>query len=370
MLKPLYLLILLSLHVALGGLATTPYGEGGAFIQYTLNSYIVILRIQSSVVNVGDKAVPLPTSDLLYFDYPLNTSDQTVYGAQAWINNARHSYRIERDDHSPLLVIEDQKLPDTLKPNETIITGVEYIVGVNISKRLSSIIDFQVAEDPYELLDKAGGWRDLEGYANETITGATKIWNYTHPLVMLLVKYLTRSLASDKPLGYLLSILEWIQDNVDYSIRVPPRYPWEVIVEGAGDCDDQSNLIIALLRSQGVPSYLEIGYVFLHPDYRYSHVEASGYYSFEFRGGGGHGWVTAYIPPWGWIRVDPVLSSLGPLPRVAIKYALYYIQATVVVSRIFKGDYILETAEAIEEAKAEKLKLHIVIEVNAYSREE
>lgn len=335
-----------------------------------LSNVTISLAIYGNITNLGDEAIPLNETDTFIFEYPLKTPDQKVRGVRVWVNGKEYNYTLHETNTSIYLVILSPYFNKTLKPRETINVGVEYRVSVNMSHRLRQIIDFLKVSNPYELLSKAGNWSDLRLYINETTTKATSLWNYTHPLIKLLDKYLSRTINSDKPLGYLLGTLNWIDESIIYSVRIPPRFPWEVIVEGAGDCDDQANLLITLLRSRKIPSYLETGMIYFSEKFRYEDKGAGGYFRFKFIGGGGHGWVVAYIPPWGWLRIDPIVRSdlltgeKAPLYKVAIKYALYYWFPTIVTGKVFVKDYVSESARSSEEIQARKIMIELVIEMH------
>ncbi|MGI9255059.1 MAG: transglutaminase-like domain-containing protein [Thermomicrobiales bacterium] len=77
----------------------------------------------------------------------------------------------------------------------------------------------------------------------------------------------------------------------------------EVISGRRGVCQDFSHLLIALGRNAGLPM-------------RY----ASGYLGQSGESEASHAWVEAYIPPWGWIGVDPAGGSVctGRHVKVAV----------------------------------------------------
>jgi len=324
----------------------------------------VSFSIYGSITNEGSSPVPVNETDLLYFDYPLETTDQRVEYVKARVNDVEYNYTIYRENDSITLLINSPIINETIKPRETISAGVVYHVTIDMRARLEPIADFYQTNDPYSLLSKAGSWSDLKPYVNETTTGLSKLWNYTHPLIKLLVKYLNNTSGASKPYGILLNVLSWFDGYVVYSTRLPPRHPWEVIVEGAGDCDDQSNLLITLLRSYGIPSYLESGMVYLNENYRLKDVAANGYLAYQFIGGGAHGWVATYIPPWGWIRVDPIVKDLGRLTNVGVKYALYYIQPTVVTGKVYAGDYVSQSVKTLENIENRRLRYNITMEIS------
>ena len=233
-------------------------------------------------------------------------------------------------------------------------------------QRINSIGDILLTNNITKLVRMSGTWVDI----NYTEIGAeyinvTSLWNYTNPLIKLLVNYLNRTNNESKPLSFILSILNWIDDNIVYSTRIPPRHPWEVIVEGLGDCDDQSNLLITLARSFKIPSYLEIGIVYIGPNFKYENIEAEGYYHYIFLGGGGHGWAAVYIPPWKWVRVDLTIGSGKGVGH--IKGAAYYIFPTVVINKVVLGDYATQSAEYTEEIISKKIKYDSVLEITNYN---
>jgi len=333
-------------------------------IQTTYNLKIILY---GNITNLGEKPIPVNETDLLAFPYPLNLSFQKVLDIRAWVDNVSYNYTIVSENNEQVLIIDYSFKDRLLNPGESISAGVEYVVAVDQSSKLTEIKDFLYAKNPVELVSKAGDWSDLEEYVNETTVGITKLWNFTHPLIKLVERYITSSVGVDKPYSYLLGVLRWIDENLVYSTRVPPRYPFEVIIEGAGDCDDQSNLLITLLRAKGIPSFLEIGFVYIGENYRPpDDTSAGGLLKITMIGGGGHGWVVAYIPPWGWIRIDPVVGSgYGvPLEQYAIILALYYTFPTVVYERRFGEDYVSESAREVDVIQRNKIQYHIVLEMH------
>lgn len=90
-------------------------------------------------------------------------------------------------------------------------------------------------------------------------------------------------------------IYGYLHDNIAYQTNSPadPKYPTQTLSDKAGDCDDQSFLLGSLLRSQGIPAWMEMGLL----------------YDQSRRAWGGHAWLRTYIPlPSGGgqeVQIDP-----------------------------------------------------------------
>ncbi len=327
---------------------------------------LIGIKYYGNITNSGDEPLMINETDIMVFDYPLNTSTQRVIDVKAWVNSQEYPYEVIKENTQYILVIQSPYINSSLKPGDSISVGVEYNVSINMFKRISSISDILLTNNVSELINISGTWNDIN-YSEIGVEyiNATSLWNYTNPLIKLLINYLNKTINESKPLSVILGILDWIDNNIVYSTRIPPRHPWEVIVEGLGDCDDQSNLLITLSRAFKIPSYLEIGIVYISPNFKYEDTEAEGYYHYEFIGGGGHGWVAVYVPPWKWIRVDLTIGSGKGIGH--IKGAAYYIFPTVVIDRVVSGDYAIQSAEYTEEIISKKIKYDLVLEVINYN---
>ena len=104
------------------------------------------------------------------------------------------------------------------------------------------------------------------------------------------------------------SLVEYIMDNTTYCNFEVPKYPSDTLANHLGDCDDQSILLITMLRSLGIPAYLQVG-IYIHPSIDDSDTSWEGHLTNEAKGVGWHGWTMVYIPPWGWVPVDLTLTS-------------------------------------------------------------
>jgi len=172
-----------------------------------------------------------------------------------------HEYNISYDtDGNPTLFIDG---PSMLEPNETysatIIWDIESfqrdipritIEGSgNLSDIPQSLMNYTKEADPWrsppDISLNTSGWDN------------TSYYNLTLREVALLLKG-----DSENVLRILLNDVEWITKYIQY-YSASPTYPVETARNQKGDCDDQSNLLIALLRTQGVPAFLMMGQVYL-----------------------------------------------------------------------------------------------------------
>lgn len=81
----------------------------------------------------------------------------------------------------------------------------------------------------------------------------------------------------------LRSTYDWVTDNIAYpGSPVPgePKTSVETLQTRVGDCDDQSNLYLGLIRAAGVPGWLQLGALY---DRSANQME-------------GHAWVQTFIP--------------------------------------------------------------------------
>ena len=144
----------------------------------------------------------------------------------------------------------------------------------------------------------------------------------------------------DSVLEQVISAVEWIMENVDYTNFDTPLYPIETIEDGKGDCDDQAILLISMLRSMGIPAYLQVGMVL---DSRITGEDTvwGGHMMAKQDGVGWHGWAMVYVPPWGWIPVDLTLVPPGDASN-AIYEAPEYYSFIITAYNVSRQAYIAE----------------------------
>ncbi len=124
------------------------------------------------------------------------------------------------------------------------------------------------------------------------------------------ISSLSHNLTFDKPDVYsqVKSVYNYMHHNFRYSTQAEmqqvqqqygglPKHSLATLRDGWGDCDEQSMLLISLLRAAGIPARLELGAL----------------YDPSTDTWGGHAWAQVYIPgdngDGGWYNIDIVNSE-------------------------------------------------------------
>ena len=84
------------------------------------------------------------------------------------------------------------------------------------------------------------------------------------------------------------------QDSTDIGVTLP-----ELLVGGAGVCQDFAHLALGMLRSVGVPARYVSGYLFAADETEFDAQEA------DLVSVQTHAWVEVAVPGWGWWALDP-----------------------------------------------------------------
>ena len=136
--------------------------------------------------------------------------------------------------------------------------------------------------------------------------------------------------------------VEWTWGNIQYPSQrhEHPQYPDETLNKREGDCDDQAILFATFCRVYGIPSFIQVGCIYL-PGF-YSNVTTwEDHISNELIRIGWHGWAMAYVPPWGWLPIDLtfVMGSFA-VPLNSIYHGAVSLQETIQYMNISKVDYV------------------------------
>jgi transglutaminase-like putative cysteine protease len=191
---------------------------------------------------------------------------------------------------------------------------------------------------------EADALNDIPSHLVQEYAAAEGPWAQTD----LSIQELARDVAGNqtKVLEIVKALIEWIKGNITYGTHEIPLYANQTAAAGVGDCDDQAILLVALLRTLGIPSYLQIGAIYI-PDYEVSETHWNNSVRIVERKVGWHGWAVVYIPPWGWLPVDLTYVPEGfDNPLNAIRQGAVTQQNTVQYMNISRVDYIADSAEA------------------------
>lgn len=299
------------------------------------NAYYYRLRI--CFINKGSSSYTPTLEDRLFLIFP-NTSIQKTY-----IHEADPSVkRIFTDEDGNLLAELD--FPETIEPGGNI--TVKIIIMVNITFRSLPEIS----------IDSSGSFSDMPAsLANYTVPSGA--WKYDDEGLKYIADLATQIKGNDTNILRVVSkMVEFIGRRVSYpegeELR-PPQYPNQTLPRtgetGWGDCDDQSTLLITMLRSVGIPAYLQTGGV-VSPLYSVNGETWGGHLTLVSKGIGWHGWVEAYIPPWGWLPVDITYGYYSHRrdPLSSIKYSASARELMLESERYSSIDFVAEYLKTSE----------------------
>ncbi len=302
-----------------------------------------VLRRCVVYVNLSNETIDLASiSGSRFIDSaPQEDFNQHLVGVDVYVNGVSWSnYTITWDTESSSSIIVVEGLPRKLKPGEEL----------NITMVFTVVLEDRTP--PGISMDRAKDFNAIQRYAKPLLskyTAETSLWNYSHPVI----QHVLGEINGTKPLEIVLNAVKWIEEHVSYRSHVPPLKPWEVVEKGEGDCDEQANLLITLLRGKGVPARLAYGVVYM-PGYVSNITASGGLVGAVTVNCGWHAWVEAYVPPWGWVPVDLTLGGegLGHITRACI-----YSRPVIIMGRICQRDYVKEDVETIK--LSQELKLGI-----------
>jgi transglutaminase-like putative cysteine protease len=178
------------------------------------------------------------------------------------------------------------------------------------------------------------------------------------------VATLARSITSGQTtvLGKLVRLVAWMHANITYATHELPLYPNQTLTQREGDCDDQSILLVSMLRSLGIPSYLEIGVV-LDSGINSNDTIWNGHLNISEKGLGWHGWAMVYTPPWGWIPVDLTYTSESD-PLKIVQNAPEYTPVVVSAMKVSNQSYTTLSVETRQRIITSTLYIRSIETVN------
>ena len=245
--------------------------------------------------------------------------------------NASHGILEETldEDGNGLAVVD---LPSEISAGETMIFSIEYVILSEDMPRPEI--------DPAE----AGGIDDIPVSLVGEYTRETESFRRNDD-----IESLARELSAEETtvLGVVTRLIGWIVANVTYCNFDTPLYPDETLNDLQGDCDDQAILLISMLRSLGIPAFLQVGVVFSE-SIGSNKSSWEDHQRFKQDGVGWHGWAMVYVPPWGWIPVDLTLAAATE-PLEMVLQAPEYESSIVPAYNVSKQAYIGDSRHSREQ---------------------
>jgi hypothetical protein len=146
-------------------------------------------------------------------------------------------------------------------------------------------------------LTKSGTIKDIPKSLKDAYTGATRYWQTTNPDLQVKAKQATAGTETviDKVRNLqklTIDTLTYNNAKIQYNIRQGSTKA--LLNPDNAVCLEYSDLLIALLRSQGIPARMPVGYAYA------GNLKQSKEVSDSL-----HSWVEAYVPGIGWMNLDP-----------------------------------------------------------------
>jgi transglutaminase-like putative cysteine protease len=318
-----------------------------------LNGYYVSYEIvmTTRVENAGSETYILTDSDLFMLAYPLfmNNSFQKVI-----LTGVNHPWALGRDEDGNALIVFN--ISRELPPKSEITLNASYVAYVYATPprmmtwepELNFLNSGAKSDIPEALIKDycrpAGPWlynASGAGWSGVRETAASLAGNETNVLILL------------------HRFINWIGLNVKYQTHEIVQYPNETFIYREGDCDEQSNLLIAMCRYVGIPAYLQVGCIYLPREGEYKRdVMADGHLTYETKNMAWHGWAVVYVPPWGWLPVDLTFGYEKEDPLSAIQKAAIQSVNVIVSENIFASNYVGESNKALMKLRESSLYIH------------
>jgi len=171
-------------------------------------------------------------------------------------------------------------------------------------------------------------------------------WQTRNPTLQTLALSLKGN--ETRVLTIIKNFIEWIKKRISYpqGRHENPYYPNQTYALSEGDCDDQAILLVTLSRIVGIPSYLQIGSIYL-PNHFDNASFWDGHVWIVERRIGWHGWAFVYVPPWGWLPVDlTYVRNNADDPLSSIRSGAVTAQDTIQYMNVTHADYVASSLES------------------------
>jgi len=264
----------------------------------------------------------------------LTEEDRTI---SLFMNNAWQSVELKSTSHDFETLKNDSDGNDIavlvfpkqqLLPGENVSYTVEYAV-VSKPRAIPSILE-----------NESGTLEAIPQGLIDVYTGAEGPWLVNDPELVELAHEIAGN--ETNVLKIVKGFIGWIENNIDYSgTHEVPFYPNQTLSAREGDCDDQAILFITLSRIIGIPSYMQIGAIYMPQDALVNETFWDNHVQVIQRKIGWHGWAMVYVPPWGWLPVDlTYVRENNADPLSSIRSGAVTAQDTIQYMNITRTDYV------------------------------
>jgi len=292
--------------------------------------FFVMLMIMLNILNVQSYSANL-TSYVININVYAFFPKETFY---SWIINPITPFQNISNDYLSQVVYVNKltfNINGTIFNNYTLTYDQDNNTIINVKLpeikhdtfmifNISYIVYRENKKSPSISLDESGGVNDIPNQLlSDTYLGFNDAWINDTRIREVAIRMLNRSNVLDTVLKY----SEWIDTNILYPVNPPHLEPWNataVFESKEGDCDDRAILLIAMLRSVGIPAYLQVGAIYMN------NTESSESWkslSYKLVNIGWHGWAIVYIPPWGWLPVDLTYFKNALISNIRINNSTY-----------------------------------------------
>jgi len=236
--------------------------------------------------NLGETALTFEVNDLMANIFP-NTSRQTTHLVEAYSSLGL----VSDADSNPCLLFSSKIVP----PSE------------NITLNLSLQIRSMATAPPKISFEPSGELSDIPTNLGRYLESGGSTWQGDDLRIRALAQNISARAGNTRNvLRIVVAAADWVGQNIIPASHDLAYSPVETYLAREGDCDDQALLLIAILRSLGVPAYLQVGAIHSGRSERVSywndHV-TSALTNIAY-----HGWAMVYVPPWGWLPLDMTLG--------------------------------------------------------------
>ncbi len=280
--------------------------------------YLFSYRSEVTFTNEGPTSFQLSAEDRTFSIFT-NNSWQTVY-----LQSCNWPYNKTVDQEgNPIIILDVPLIP----PARCV------TISVNLC-----IIEKE-REAPRVTLYSSGDLDDIPEELKEEYCKSGGIWLFDDDLKNLAYQIWNAENYTGNVLNIVASLANWIGENTQYHSFELGLYPNETLHLGKGDCDDQSNLLIALCRILGIPAFLQLGclQVLELPE---RETFWDGHLMVYYNLVGFHAWAMIYIPPWGWLPFDMTWGWNSNDPLNGIRTAAIYNEYSVLMLNITKSNWI------------------------------